>query len=168
VVDVHVDYTGLFVGNVGSIEDRLISTVVVGLDQMRTNGGSRSETLTSGLRIRFAPQDSGRNLLGPGQGAAMSFLQAGKLLPGTIGDYLDGSYRVDLTGVDATKPVELAIPGSRIQIYNPSNPNPGDNTTGTSTGCSASATRAPLGLGAPHGAPLLLLVSLLALRRRRA
>lgn len=166
VVDVHVDYTGLFVGNVGSIEDRLISTVVVGLDQMRTNGGSRSETLASGLRIRFAPQDSGRNLLGPGQGAAMSFFQAGKLLPGTVGDYLDGSYRVDLTGVDATKPVELAIPASRIQIYNPSNPNPGDTGGGASTGCSASATRAPL--GGPLGAPLLLLLSLLALRRRRA
>lgn len=166
LVDVHVDYTGLFPGNVGSIDDRVIGTVVVGLDQMRTNGGSRSETLASGLRIRFAPQDSGRNLLGPGQGAAMSFFQTGKLLSGAIGDYLDGSYRADLTSVDATKPIDLVIPGSRIQIYNPSNPSPGENIGGTSTGCSASATRAPLGLNL--GAPLLLLCSLLILRRRRA
>lgn len=163
LVDVRVDYTGLF-GNVGTIEDRVVHTVVTGLDQTRTNGGSRSEVLASGLRLRFAPQDNGRNLLGPGQGAAMSFFQGGKLLNFSVGDYLDGSYRADLLGVDTTKAVELTIPGSRIQIYNPANPNPGGDGGGSSTGCSFSARPAPL------WAPLILLAGALVplLRRRRA
>lgn len=160
LVDLHVEYTGLF-GNTGTIEDRVIQTVVVGLDTARTNGGSRSEVLASGLRLRFAPQDAGRNLLGPGQGAALSFFQNGKLLPATIGDYLDGSYRADLTGADVSKPVELALPGSRIQVYNPANPNPGEG--GASTGCSVAAGPAP----APLAAPLILLAAALLLRRRR-
>jgi MYXO-CTERM domain-containing protein len=160
LVDLHVEYTGLF-GNTGTIEDRIIQTVVVGLDAMRTSGGSRSEVLASGLRLRFAPQDAGRNLLGPGQGAALSFFQNGKLLPATVGDYLDGSYRVDLTGADAAKPVELALPGSRIQLYNPANPNPGEG--GASTGCSVATGPAQGTLAAP----LVLLLCALLLRRRR-
>lgn len=164
-VDLHADYSGLF-GSTGAIEDRVSTTVVVGLDQKLTAATVRSEPLSSGgIRIRFIPQDSGKNLLGPGQGASLQFAQGTKLLAPTIGDYLDGSYRADVTGIDVTKPFDLISVGGRVQLFDPGNPNPGP--TSTASGCSV--THQP---GSSSSAAALLVVGVAAMllrsRRRRA
>lgn len=164
-VDVRADYNGLF-KNKGIIEDRVTTSVIVGLDQKLTAGSVQSETISGGIRLRFVPQDSGKNLLGPGQGNALFFAQGSKFVTTPVSDYLDGSYRADVLGIDVKKPFDLISPAGRIELYNPGNPNPGV-TTGGGGGCST--TRGATGGSGTPGALGLLLggLGLLAVLRRR-
>lgn len=160
-VDVHVDYSGLFPNNVGTIEDRITTNVVAAIDPALTGGSVNSEAISGGLRLRFTPQDAGKNFLGPGQAGAMLIAQGTKLATVAFDDFLDGSYRADVTGLDLTKPFDLIAPGSRAQLYNPANPNP--NPPGMAGGCST----VPGAASAPLFGGLLLLSALLLLSRRR-
>lgn len=153
-VDLHAEYTGKF-GTSGIIEDRLTTQVVVGLDPEATVASVRRTGVAGGVRLRFTPQDAAGNLLGPGQGSAVSFAQGSKLFTPVVSDYLDGSYRADVTGIDSSQPLDLLIPGSRIKIWDPAD--------GTS-GCSAAgrvATTTP-------ATPLALGIALALLTLRRA
>jgi hypothetical protein len=163
LIDIHADYNGQL-GNAGTIEDRLVTQVVVGMDQTLTDGTERSVALsTGGIRLRFTPQDAGKNLLGPGQAAALSFAQGSKAFAPVVSDYLDGSYRADVTGIDPTQPFDLVGPGTRVQIWSPDS-----GGGGMSSGCSASASvGGGVGASGPGAASLLALVGVATLVRRR-
>jgi MYXO-CTERM domain-containing protein len=160
-VNLSVTYTGLFPNNTGVIEDTLTTNVVVGLDQALVAAGVRSAPVSGGLRVRFVPQDIGKNLLGPGQGAALTFAQGRNLLSATVGDYLDGSYRADVSGVDVSQPFDVMLPGSRIRIFDPANANAGAGSG--SGGCTVSPTTGP----SPLALLLVAAAVAVALRRRR-
>lgn len=161
-VDVRAEYTGLFANNAGTIEDRITTNVVAAIDPALTGGSVQSEPIDGGLRLRFTPQDAGKNFLGPGQAGALSIVQGTKLATAVIDDFLDGSYRAEVTGVDTTKPFDLIAPGSRSQLYNPANPNP-NPPGGMTGGCSA----VPGAASTPLFGGLLLCFALILLNRRR-
>lgn len=158
VADIHAEYSGIF-GNSGTIEDRLITQVVVGLEQTLTAGSGRWTTIAGGIRIRVTPQDMVKNLLGPGQAGALRFAQGGKLFSPVVSDYLDGSYRADVTGIDTSQPFDLVAPGSRIKVWDPA-----DGSGGAAMGCSATGLAA--GGARDWTSALGLALALAALSRR--
>lgn len=165
-VDITANYSGIY-GQTGIIQDRIATNVIVGIDQKLTAATVRSERLSAGgIRLRFTPQDSGKNLLGPGQGTIFSFAQGGKAATSSVGDYLDGSYRADVSGVNPDAPFDLISPSGKIEIYNPANPNPGD--TGGTQGCALASERAPSTTGPAAALALLGLYALARTLRRRS
>lgn len=145
MVDLRAEYTNA-AGNSDTIEDRLMTQVVVGLDPELTASSVRRTAVSGGIRLRFTPQDAAKNLLGPGQTAAISFAQGTKLFTPAVEDYLDGSYRADVTGFDTSQPLDLVIPGSRIKIWDPADGGLGCSAAGHAIPAGRTATIA-LGLG---------------------
>jgi hypothetical protein len=160
-IDIHATYMGLFPNDTGSVDDRLSTNVVASLSQNLTTGSEQSQPLAGGISLRFTPQDSGKNLLGPGQAGALMLQQGNKLSSASFEDFLDGSYRVDVTDLNVNAPFNLLAPGSSIQIYPPT------GTPTMSSGCSMThkkdAGAAPLAALAPW----LFVLLLLARRRYR-
>jgi hypothetical protein len=164
LIDIHADYTGI--GSSGAIEDRLVTEIVVGMDQKLLEASAKAAALPAGgLRIRFTPQDAAKNLLGPAQGGALSFAQGSKLFFPTVLDYLDGSYRADVVGIDTTMPFDLVAPGSRVLLWNPAT-----DMNMPSGGCSASppSSGGPLNVSLTLGLALVLWVLGRRLLRRSA
>lgn len=153
---------GGFPNNTGTVEDRATTNVVTALDQPLTGGSVRSEVISGGLRLRFTPQDAGKNLMGPGQAGALFIAQGMKFATAKFDDFLDGSYRADISGIDVNQAFDLLAPGSRIAIYDPANPNPG----GTEEGCTM-VRRSATSSTATSIVPALLLLLGLALLMRR-
>lgn len=126
---------------------------------------SGSEGQRGSLVLGLRPQDAQGNLLGPGQGPDMVVRQGGRTLPAKIAEpaELDGSYRVEVTGIRPEVPVVLELLSSGAAAYVANEP----PEVGPGTGCDGCRLG---GAGRPAGGAAALALGLLALallRRRR-
>lgn len=146
-------------------ESTMTVQVVVALTGAKTVQEVISQTLPQDgkpgtLVLRLLPQDQVGNLLGPGNGGSLTFLQAGRLLPTTVieSDDLDGGYVVTVNEIRVKGSVVLSGAGGVFELLrDPSAP---------AAGCGCEVGRASAHHPTALGVMILVLLGT-ALRRRR-